>query len=186
MSIPNNILSLPSLETSEIVFQESLITIKKDRLRNNHQEVYDYYTLMTKPFSVVILAMTIEGQFLLTEEYRHPTGHVLLSCPGGYLEEGESPLQGASRELLEETGFQASHFQLMGSAFPYPGISSQKAFYVYATQAMQVAMPKPERGEVMRTTLIAKEALNKCFQNASLDASLCTALFFYEQLTQSI
>jgi ADP-ribose pyrophosphatase len=58
--------------------------------------------------SAAVLAVTAEKQILLTREYRHGLGHVALSLPGGRARDGESAESCARRELLEETGHDAS------------------------------------------------------------------------------
>ena len=45
---------------------------------------------------------------MLTREYRHGLGRIGFSLPGGTAKDGESAEACASRELLEETGYEAS------------------------------------------------------------------------------
>lgn len=58
--------------------------------------------------SAAVLAVTREKQILLTREYRHGLGRVAFSLPGGTAREDESAEACARRELLEETGYEAS------------------------------------------------------------------------------
>jgi ADP-ribose pyrophosphatase len=170
---------LPQVEESALIFQESLIKIQRDVLRLPSKPPYRYYSLRTYPYAVVILATTSDGRYVLNEEYRHPTKKVLLSCPGGYMDVAESPLEAAKRELKEETGFQAESFVLMGGAYPYAGISAQKTWYVKASGAIYETAPQLEQSEIMQTKLFSPQELNSAInQGAELDGTLCTALFF--------
>ncbi len=179
MSKSNKSFSLPSLLESKIVFHESLIKIQRDQLQIGSHSPYSYYSLMTYPFAVAILASTPEGAYLLNEEYRHPTGHVLLGCPGGYMDPGEEPFQAAQRELLEETGYKAETFSMMGSAFPYAGISGQKTFYIRAHGATLAVQPTPEASEIIYPRLLMPNELLDLIKNGEeIDGVLCTALFF--------
>lgn len=179
MSKSNEIFNLPTLIESKIVFQESLIKIKRDQLQIDRHSSYSYYSLITYPFAVAILASTPEGAYLLNEEYRHPTSHVLLGCPGGYIDPGEDYLQAAQRELLEETGYKAETFSIMGSAFPYAGLSGQKTIYIRAHGAILVAQPKPEVSEIIYPRLLMPNELIELIQKGQeVDGVLCTALFF--------
>lgn len=56
--------------------------------------------------SAAVLPVTTEGRVVLTHEYRHGLGRVVLALPGGTAEDGESPEACARREMLEETGLQ--------------------------------------------------------------------------------
>jgi len=58
--------------------------------------------------SAAVLAVTKEKQVLLTREYRHGLGRVVVSLPGGVAHDGETAEVCARRELLEETGYDAS------------------------------------------------------------------------------
>lgn len=187
MPISTKSFKIPKLIQRTLVFEESLVKIQRDQLQIDQHTPYTYYTLVTPPRAVVILASTEEGAYLLTEEYRHPTGHILLSCPGGYIDTGEDPLEAAQRELLEETGFQAQSFTLMGEAFPYAGFSCQKTFYVHAQKACFASRPKLEASEIIQNKLLTPDALNQAIQAGThLDGNLCTALFFYQLFNKKI
>lgn len=171
---------LPHLLKRSIPFEESLVKIQKDQLQRGSAPPYHYYSLITFPFSVAVLPITEGGEFILIEEYRHPTGQMLLGCPGGFLDSGEDPLKAAERELLEETGAAASSFEFIGSAYPYAGFSGQKTIYVRAHHAAVQSQPKLEASEIIRTIPITPQALKEAIANgAELDGTLCTALFFH-------
>lgn len=181
MSNNSNSLVLPTIIERSIVFKESLIQIQRDQLQIGQQPPYHYYSVLTHPFAVSILAITPEGAFVINEEYRHPTGRILLGCPGGYIDPGEDPLQAAERELLEETGFQAQSFTVIGSAFPYAGVSSQKTIYIRALGATPTAQTNHEVSEVIRPRLFMPEALIQAIaEGVDVDGTLCTALFFHQ------
>jgi ADP-ribose pyrophosphatase len=177
----NEPLMSPTLIESTLVFDESFVKVKRDRLQINGRPPYDYYSLLAPPFAVAILAITPEGSYVLIEEYRHPTGRVLLGCPAGYIDPGEDAIQAAKRELLEETGYQANSFTVIGSAFPYTGFSGQKTIYVKATEATFAAPPHHEVSELISTRLLMPEALVLAIDaGEALDGTLCTALFFHQ------
>ncbi|WP_373184844.1 NUDIX hydrolase [Halopseudomonas sp.] len=54
------------------------------------------------PHVTVATIVEEQGQFLMVEEYRD--GRLVLNQPAGHLEEDESLIQAARREVLEETG----------------------------------------------------------------------------------
>lgn len=186
MSKHNHCFTLPHLIDSKIIFEESLVKIRRDQLQINHNPPYVYYSLITHPFAVAVLASTPEGAFVLNEEYRRPTEHVLLGCPGGYLDPGEDALQAAQRELLEETGYHAQSFNIMGSAFPYAGFTGQKTIYVRAYGATRTAQPQPEASEIIRPRLLmSNELIQRIQEGAEVDGVLCTALFFNQYCHKS-
>ena len=67
-----------------------------------------------------IVAITKEQQVVLIKQYRHGIGKIIWEIPGGAVEPGESPLQAAGRELLEETGYSAASLIELGALSPNP------------------------------------------------------------------
>ena len=177
-------MNIPKTIKSEIVFEQSLIKIRKDRLQKTTSETYDYFSVITPPIAVVILAITPDGFIVTQKEYRHPTAHTLLSLPGGFIEDKENILEAARRELLEETGYDAETFIEMGSAYPYAGFSPQKTCYILAKNAFLKSSPQHEISEIIATSLSSFEDLKKEIDtHPPLDISVCAALFFYQNIS---
>jgi ADP-ribose pyrophosphatase len=170
---------IPIVEKSTMVF-DAFASIKKDELLYPSGERHDYYSLITKPESIAVVAVTKDGALVLTEEYRHPTGKRLLSCPGGFLDEGETPEEGAIRELMEETGYSAEAFQHIGTSYPYPGMTGQRMHFFRAVGAYSVAPPQLEPTEVIYTVEKEIEEVHRHIRSGGdIDGVFCTALFFH-------
>ncbi len=60
------------------------------------------------------------GSFLMVSQFRHGSGTVTIEFPAGLVDGEESFKETAERELLEETGYKAEHFTLLGSVNPNP------------------------------------------------------------------
>jgi 8-oxo-dGTP pyrophosphatase MutT (NUDIX family) len=61
--------------------------------------------------TVGVIAVTDDGQIILSKE-EQPGVKIYTGLLGGRVEEGEDVLTGAKRELLEETGYEASEWEL--------------------------------------------------------------------------
>ena len=108
-------------ENWEILSKESLLSRKpwfevhQESVRlPNGKLVQDYYGIQM-PHYTVVFAMTEEQKVLVLRCYGHAIGEVTLTMPGGMLETGEDPLEGIQRELLEETGYVAPQWKMLGS-----------------------------------------------------------------------
>lgn len=68
--------------------------------------------------------------FIFIRQFRFPvwdeTHDWLLEIPAGMVEEGESPLETARREIVEETGYEALSLTEIADCFPAPGFTDER------------------------------------------------------------
>jgi ADP-ribose pyrophosphatase len=74
----------------------------------NGASIKGYITWEVREYALVV-AITEKG-IPLARQYKHGVMSFSLDLPGGYLETNETPLTGAKRELLEETGLIANRW----------------------------------------------------------------------------
>jgi ADP-ribose pyrophosphatase len=74
--------------------------------------------------AVAIVALTGEGELILTEQYRAPVDARVIDLPAGLIEEHDAQ-ETAWRELEEETGFTCDEVVLLTSSPTSPGITSE-------------------------------------------------------------
>lgn len=72
------------------------------------------YFCITGADAVLILARTVEGQWILVKQFRPAIRAYTLEFPAGSIDSGETPEKAAARELLEETGYECQTLQPMG------------------------------------------------------------------------
>jgi 8-oxo-dGTP pyrophosphatase MutT (NUDIX family) len=81
------------------------LTLRQDRVRLPGGGVIDeYFVSEFSPWTNVV-ALTADRKVVLVRQYRYGLGAVHFELPGGVVDPGEDPAEGARRELLEETGF---------------------------------------------------------------------------------
>ena len=101
--------------------------------------------------SVVILALdeSQEGpRVLLVRQYRYPANDYLWELPAGRIDEGESELQGARRELREETGYAARRWKRALYFYPSPGFLGE-TMALYLARDLTAGKAEPDSDEMI-------------------------------------
>ncbi len=91
---------------SQYLYRKPWCTMRQDSVMlPNGRVIEDYYVWEYPPWNNVI-AVTTDDQIVLIRQYRHGIGQVYYELPAGVHDKpGDSLLDSAKRELLEETGF---------------------------------------------------------------------------------
>lgn len=108
--------------------------------------VYRYTTLRRVPGAAVV-ALDDEGRLLLQQQYRYPLRKVIYQLPGGLVDPGETPLETARRELLEETGYEAEVWEVLGVVQDNPGLIDGPTTLFLARKLRRVAEPRQDSTE---------------------------------------
>ena len=90
---------------SRYIIQRPWLTARVDKVQLPDGRINPEHSVLEYPEWVNIIAITREGQFVMVRQYRHAMDIVLDELCAGVMEQGETPLQAAQRELLEETGY---------------------------------------------------------------------------------
>lgn len=71
---------------------------------------------------VTVVPIDRRGYCYLLKEYAYALGRTVIVSAGGGIDEGETPLQAAKRELLEEAGLESSRWFYLGKVHYFPGL----------------------------------------------------------------
>jgi len=119
-------ITLPRPRTikEQTVFSGGLLKLRVDEveLPDGRRAVREF---VVHPGAVCILALQDPGSLILVRQYRHAINDELWEIPAGKLDPGETPLQCAKRELLEETGFEAASWRECFRFVSSPGFSDE-------------------------------------------------------------
>ena len=136
-------------------FGKSLI-LRQFRLPTGKED--DWCLLSTGTvYPTMILAITEDGKIILIRNYRFAVAEAVLEVPGGNPTPGnpdEDPLAVAERELLEETGYAGSGYQILAKdMFFEPAANTAHYHVVLATGCRFKQEPTPDPMEFMRVEL---------------------------------
>jgi ADP-ribose pyrophosphatase len=103
--------------------------------------------IVEHPGAVAIVAWDGE-RLAMVRQWRHATGEVLLEIPAGTLEPDEPPLETARRELAEEVGLAAAHWEAGPRFFTAPGFCDE-VMQVYLATDLTESMADADEDEVL-------------------------------------
>jgi ADP-ribose diphosphatase len=120
------------LISSVLKYKNKLFSVTQDHVLDpSGFEIHR--AIVQHPGSAVMLAVDTRKRILLVRQYRVPARAYLWELPAGKLDAGETPLQAARRELIEETGYRAKHWKKLVSFYPSPGFVAEKMTIFLAT-----------------------------------------------------
>ena len=105
------------------------------------------FYVVEAPDWINVIARTPDDLVVLVRQFRFGTEELTLEIPGGMIDEGESPLDAARRELVEETGYRAEEWQDLGWVHPNPAVQNNRCHTFLADSAVRVAEPTPDPDE---------------------------------------
>ena len=106
--------------------------------------------------SVVVLAVDdsrSSPRILLERQYRHAASDYLWELPAGRIDPDEHALHAAKRELLEETGYTATHWRRILHFYASPGFVAE-TMSVYLATGLRAGKAQPEADEVIQKRLL--------------------------------
>ena len=122
--------------SSETLIARPWLTARRDKVELPDGSIYDEYYVLHYPTWINVIAETEDGRLILERQYRHALDVVSMEICAGVVEKGETPLEGAQRELQEETGYIGGEWTELMTIAPN---SSPEA---YGRQATGIWMPQ--------------------------------------------
>jgi ADP-ribose pyrophosphatase len=121
------------------------------------------YDVIENGAYVVVAAFTTDRKAILIRQFRPGPEQVLSSFCEGYIDTNESPEQAAARELLEETGYQAGHIQLLRTL--RTAYSTEKRICLLATDCTPVQAPSGDDDEFLEVFTLSLSEFKEWLQH---------------------
>ena len=168
---------LPKVLRSQWLSHSRLFHVEEQHLQFANGETRIYERLNPgKHNAVMIIAMLDSDTVLLAREYGAGLGRYYLSLPKGAMDAGETAVETANRELMEEAGYGANKLEVMKQFALSPSYMGNQITLVLAQDLYEKRLPgdEPEEIEIIPykmadiDTLIASDEFTEPYAVAAL------------------
>ncbi len=123
-----------------------------------------------------------EPRILLERQYRHAAQSMMWELPAGRIDDGETALTAAKRELLEETGYSARHWKRVLHFYVSPGFLDE-TMTIYLAQGLQTGKAQPEPDEKIAVKFFPlSEAKRMALNGRIRDAKTISGVLWLSQM----
>jgi 8-oxo-dGTP pyrophosphatase MutT (NUDIX family) len=169
---------MPQPENAEEVvtrFDGRVITVNVEHIRLPNGRT-GRYEIVHHPGGAAAVAIDAAGQVCLLRQYRPAGGGWVWELPAGRLEPGETPESTARRELVEEAGREAHHWESLGSILSSPGVLAETIHLFLARELATVPLAHEQHEVIEIHWLDLATAVEKALSGELRDSKTVVGL----------
>ena len=120
---------------------------------------------------------------ILVKQYRHAANDFVLEIPAGILESGEDPMDGAARELEEETGYTANNIKHLFTMYKSVGYCTEKHYLYLCHVQGEPGIQNLDPDEDVEVVLVTVDkAVEMIFSGQIIDSKAISGILAYREL----
>ncbi len=166
---------------SMVMYEGDFLKVFKDNVRLPDGSV-GLREHIVHPGAVAVLAILDNGDLLMERQFRYAPQREFIELPAGKIDHGEDILLTAQRELLEETGYIASQWTHLTTAWPCIGFADERMEYFLA-RGLTYQGRQLDDGEFLEVfELSLTDALDWIRQGKINDSKTMVGIFWLEKI----
>lgn len=149
--------------SSQRIYDGAILSLRRDVVSlpdggTAYREVIDHGG------AVCVIPLFDDGQVGMVRQYRYSIESMLLEIPAGKMDEGETHLECAKRELSEETGLVAEKYDYLGCVFPAAAYDTELV-HIYLARGLTQGEAHLDEGEFLSYETIPLTILEEMVMN---------------------
>jgi ADP-ribose pyrophosphatase len=153
---------------SEPAFADPYFRVRRDTLRLPNGRIVNDYLVGELADYALAVAVTPARHVVLVRQWKQGVRRVTLELPGGMIDEGETAVEAAARELREETGFEAPTLEHLGSFDVDASKASTRGHVFLGVRAEHVHEPEPHEMEAPEVVLTPLSTLPELIDSGEI------------------
>jgi ADP-ribose pyrophosphatase len=166
-------------DEARVVYDGKLVDVVLERWGEHEREIVEH------PGAVAIVAIDRDGMLTLVRQRREAVRKQLLELPAGTLEKGESPLDCARRELVEETGLTGGSWRERAIFYTTPGFC-RELMHLFVAEELDPGTSRPEDDEELELVRWPKEDIESHLHEIEDAKTLVGLLMFLTDENTSV
>lgn len=163
---------------SEELLDCRILSVERTRCQSPVDEsVHEFFRLRSVDWAMVV-PITAAGEIVLVRQYRHGSGALSLEIPSGLVDPGETPIQAAARECLEETGYRADGLQPFCVLRPNPALFTNRLHAFVARGVRKVSEIAQTATEHTEVELVPGQQVGDFLRDGRIDHALDSAVLW--------
>jgi len=165
---------------SRYLIERPWLTARVDKVELPDGRINPEHYVLEYPNWVNVIAITPDDEFVMVRQYRHAMDVVLDELCAGVIEDGETPLQAAQRELLEETGYSGGDWKEIMTIGQNPSICNNLTHCFLAQGVTQTTTQQLDASEDIAVLLLScQQVYEMLANNQMLQALMAAPLWCY-------
>jgi len=141
---------------SRVVYENAWIRVREDQvIRPDGAE--GIYGVVETRIATGVVALTRSFEIYLVGQYRYTMDQYSWEIPEGGTDPGEDALAAAKRELQEEAGIVAGHWEALGGEIHLSNCHSSERAFLFLAQGLSEVPATPEGTEVLQVKKVPLE-----------------------------
>ena len=144
-------------------------TVRRDRVQLPSGVIIPEWYVFEFPSWANVIAITKEGEMVMVSQYRHGIGATNYELCAGLVDSTDaSPMEGAKRELEEETGYGGGRWSLYMTTSANPSNHNNFNYTFLAEGVEIVAERHPEESEDVDVHLLTKDEVRELLERGEI------------------